>query len=182
MQIDSVGVDVLHIHKRSAPVLTKLHDVADVFLRRIDMRVGNGLLRRLDKRRVWIVGRVVDVFGRAVGAVYLIDNAGRGGDKFKHILALKALLNDLHMKQAEEAAAEAKAQSDRGLRLKGERGVVELQLFERVLKVAVLGAVKRINAAEHHRLSLAVTGERLGGRVVCKRNGVTHLCVGKRFD
>ncbi len=38
------------------------------------------------------------------------SDAGRGGDEVEVELALQALLDDLHVQQAEEAAAEAEAQ------------------------------------------------------------------------
>ena len=41
------------------------------------------------------------------------------------VLALEPLLDDLHVQQAEEAAAEAEAERLRGLGLEDERGVVE---------------------------------------------------------
>jgi thiamine monophosphate synthase len=47
-------------------------------------------------------------------------------------LALEALAHYLHVQQAEEAAAEAEAERDRRLRLVDKRGVVELQLVERI--------------------------------------------------
>ena len=44
VQIYSVRVDVLHVDKGAASVLTELHDVADVLLGGVDVRVGDGLL------------------------------------------------------------------------------------------------------------------------------------------
>src|SRR3990172_8345921 len=41
---------------------------------------------------------------------------------------LEPLLDDLHVEQAEEAAAEAEAERDRTLRLEADRGVVEVEL------------------------------------------------------
>ena len=61
----------------------------------------------------------------------------RGGDEVEVVLALEALLDDLHVQEAEEAAAEPEAQRGRGLGLARERGVVEAQLVERVAQVRV---------------------------------------------
>ena len=48
----------------------------------------------------------------AVGHSDLVAHAGGGGDEVEVVLALKALLNDFKMEQAEEAAAEAEAEGD----------------------------------------------------------------------
>ena len=109
MQINAVGVDVLHINKRSAPVLTELHNVADILLGSVNVRVGNGLLSHLNKRRIGVVGRVVNQLNRAVGLGNSVNYARRGGDKVEHILAFKAFLNNLHMQKSEKTAAEAEA-------------------------------------------------------------------------
>ena len=59
---------------------------------------------------------------------------------------LQPLLHDLHVEQAEEAAAEAEAERGRGLRLVVQGGIVELQPFERVAERLVLLGVGRIDA------------------------------------
>ena len=61
------------------------------------------------------VGRVVDDVERAVGAVDAVLDARRGGDQGEAELALEALLDDLHVQQAEEAAAEPEAERARRL-------------------------------------------------------------------
>ena len=71
-------------------------------------------------RRVGPARGIVDLDDGAVGQRDLVAHAGRGGDEVEVVLALEALLNDLEMQQAEEAAAEAEAQRDGGLRLEGE--------------------------------------------------------------
>ena len=86
------------------------------------------------------------------------------------------------MEQSEEAAAEAEAKRDGGLRLKRESRVVELQFFERVLEVAVLRAVDGIDAAEYHRLRFSVAGERLLRGIVREGDGVADLRVRERLD
>ena len=86
------------------------------------------------------------------------------------------------MEQTEEAAAEAEAQRGAGLQLEGQGGVVELQLFQRVLQVGVLCAVGGVDAAEDHRLDLTVAGQGLGGGVVGQRDGVAHAGVLHSLD
>ena len=79
------------------------------------------------------------------------------------VLALQPLLDDLHVQQAQEAAAEAEAQRHRVLRLEDERGVVELQPVQRVAQQRIVVALHREEAGEDHRLGGAVAGQRLGG-------------------
>ena len=86
------------------------------------------------------------------------------------------------MKQPQKSAAEAEAKRYRGLGLKAESRVVELQFFKSVFKVAVLCSVHRIDSAEYHRLSLAVSGKRLGGGVGGQRHRVADRGVGERLD
>ena len=97
----------------------------------------------------------------AVGGVREVLDVRRGGDEREVVLALEPLADDLHVQQAEEAAAEPEAERARRLGLVGERRVVEPQLLQRLAQVGVLVAVDRIEAAEHHRLRVAVAGERL---------------------
>ena len=78
------------------------------------------------------------------------------------VLALQPLAHDVHVQQAEEAAAEAEAERVGGLRLPEQRGVVERELLERVAQVRVVVGVDREQAAEDHRLDVAVAGQRLG--------------------
>ena len=75
---------------------------------------------------------------RAVGFCDAVDDARQRRDEVEVELALEAFLNDLHMQHAEKAAPEAEAERDRRLRLERERGIVELELFERVAQVGVL--------------------------------------------
>ena len=89
--------------------------------------------------------------------------------------ALQALLNDLHVQHAEEAAAEAEAQRDRGFRLERQRSVVELQFFQRVAKIRVFAAVFGVNAAVDHRAHLAVARQRLARGMLDARDRVADL-------
>ena len=81
-------------------------------------------------------GRVVDFDHRAVGFVDLVAHAGSGGDEVEIEFALEALLNDLHVEQAEEAAAEAEAEGDGAFGLEEEGGIVEAKFFEGFAELA----------------------------------------------
>ena len=84
-------------------------------------------------------------------------------------LALEPLLDDLHVQEPEEAAAEAEAERGRGLRLVEEGRVVEPQLLERVAQLRVLVGVHRVEPREHHRLDLLEAGQRLRRRLARRR-------------
>ena len=116
------------------------------------------------RRAVGHVGRVVDDAASSPSVeVHVVLDAGRGGEEVQVVLALEALLHDLHVEQAEEAAAEPEAERLGGLRLVGERGIVQRQLLERVAQLGeVVWSSTGIEAAEDHRLGLAVAGQRLG--------------------
>ena len=70
--------------------------------------------------------------------VHVVLDVRHGGDEIEIELALEPLLHDLHVQQAEEAAAEAEAERRRRLGLVVQRRVVELQLLERVAQFVLL--------------------------------------------
>ena len=85
---------------------------------------------------------------------------GRRRDEVEVELALEPLLDDLHVEQAEEAAAEPEPERDRALRLVGEARVVEVELLERVAQQRVVLAADRVEAGEDERLRRLVAGQR----------------------
>ena len=87
--------------------------------------------------------RVVDVHDAAVGLQDLVGDVRRGLDEGDALLALEALLDDLHVQEPEEAAAEAEAERFGGLGLVRERGVVEAQALERLPQRLVVGVRRR---------------------------------------
>jgi hypothetical protein len=92
----------------------------------------DGLADFLDRPLIGHFGGVLDHQHLAVGAHHLVDHAGRGGDQVLVELALEALLHDLHVQQAQKAAAKAKAQRLADLGLVAQGRVVELELFQRI--------------------------------------------------
>ena len=84
----------------------------------------------------------------------------RRRDEVEVELALEALLDDLHVEQAEEAAAEPEAERDRALRLVGEARVVEVELLERLAEERVVLAADRVDAGEDEALGLLVARQR----------------------
>ena len=81
------------------------------------------------------------------------------------------------MQQTEEAAAEARPERGRTLRFVHERGVVHLQALQRFTQVVEIVAVARVQPREHHRLLLAVAGERFCRACSGVRYGVANAAV-----
>ena len=177
MQVHTHVVHILHVDEDAALVLAQVHQAADVFVGGVEVDVHEGLLLLDDVGGVGVAGRVVYHLHGAVGQGQTIADAGRGGDEVEVELALQTLGDDLHVEQTEEAAAEAKAQRGTGFQLKGQGGVVELQLFQRVLQIGVLCAVGGVDAAEDHGLDLTVAGQSLGGGVIRQGDGVADAGV-----
>ena len=123
-----------------------------------------GSSMRLDPAGIGQLRRAVDLLHHAVGRGHAVEHARRGRDQVHVELALEPLLDDLHVQQPEEAAAEAEAQRRRRLRLEEERRVVQPQLLERVAQLRVLAALDRIEPGEDHRLADLEAGERLRRR------------------
>ena len=82
------------------------------------------------------------------------------------VFALEPLLHDVHVQQAEEAAAEAEAQRLRDFGLVVQRRVVQVQLLERVAQRLVLVGFHRVEAGEYLRLDF------LEARAAALRRGV----------
>ena len=146
-----------------AALVAELHHGADVLLGHDHLRLDVRLLDLVD--RVGHVGRRVHLapLGRVLRA-HAVGDGRRRHEQVEVELALEPLAHDLHVQQAEEAAAEAEAERLRGLGLVEERRVVELQLLERVAELGVVVGVGREEPGEHHRLDVLVAGERLGRR------------------
>ena len=104
----------------------------------------------------------------AVAQQHLVDHRGRGGDQLHVVLALEPLLHDVHVQQAEKAAAEAEAERLRDFRLVVQRGVVQVQLLQRLAHRLVLVRFDRIEAGEDLRLDFLESGQRLP-RPACRR-------------
>ncbi len=118
----------------------------------------------------------------AVGERDVVAHAGRGGDQIEFVLALQPLLNDLHVQQAEKAAAEAEAQGHRTLRLEEERGVVEAKLLQGVAQQRVFVRVHGVEAGKDHRLDVFKARQLRGGGPGVVGDGVADLGVADVLD
>ncbi len=89
----------------------------------------------------WTSGSLLALSTEQVSPWYgrhLVDDGRRGGDQVDAELPLQALLDDLHMQQAEKAAAEAETQRHGVFRLEGEGSIVQAQLFQRIAQGVVI--------------------------------------------
>ena len=154
----------------------------DELRRREDHRRDDRLLELRDPARIRQLGRAVDLLHLPVGRRHAIQHARRRRHQVHVVLALEPLLHDLHVQQAEEAAAEAEAERRRRFRLVEERRVVQPQLLERLAQLGVLVALDRIQPGEDHRLQLLEAGKRLGRRPRDFGDGVADLGVGDALD
>ena len=107
----------------------------------------------------------------------MVDDGGRGHDEAEVVLAFEALLDDVHVEEAEEAAAEAKAKGDGGLGLKDEGGIVELEFFECLAEVVIVLAVLGIEPAEDHGRDAAIARQCLARRTLRTRHGIADAHV-----
>ena len=149
----------------AAPALAEIHHRSHVAGRRDHAGSDVRLEDLLDRGRIGHLGRASHLRSLAATQLDLVADVGRGRQQLEAVLALQPLADDVHVQEAQEAAAKAEAQGLGGLGLVAERRVVQGQAVERVTKVLVAVGVEREQAAEDHRLHLAVAGQRLGRRL-----------------
>ena len=145
-----------HIGRDATVLDSELHDGTRILGRADDLCLEVGLFDALDARGLGQILRAADIEHLAVSLVHVVVDRGARGDQVQIELALQALLDDLHVQQAQEAHAETKAQRHRRLRLPHQRRIVDVQLIERVAQVLVVLVVDGEQARVDHGLGLAV--------------------------
>src|SRR5947209_4513972 len=105
-------------------VLAELHDRPYVLLRREDLRPDEGLPYGGYTRSLGHVVWRVNFEHAAVCERYPVLDARHRRQQLEVVFALEALPHDVHVKQAQEAAAEPKPKGIRGLGLPRQRGIV----------------------------------------------------------
>ena len=144
----------MHVDLIAALLVAQRHDGAKVVLRHENGGGDDRLADFLDLRQFRQLGRIFHLQHGAVAQDDFVDDGRRRGDQVLVELALQTLLDDLHVQQAEKAAAEAEAERLRDFRLVMQRGVVELELLQRLAQRVVLVGFDRIQPGEHLRLDL----------------------------
>src|SRR5581483_10867166 len=173
---------VLDVFLTSAFFFDELEDAAEVLLVGEDLGLNHGLFDLLDVARVRPARRIVDRENLAVRQGDLVLHAGGGGNEVEVVLALEALLDNLEVQQAEEAAAESEAERDGGFGFEVEARIVEAQLFERITQQRVLVRIHGVQASEDHALDVFKAGQSFGCGAVDRGDRVSYLRVGNVFD
>ena len=127
-------------------------------------------------------GGIVHHFHIPICPDNFVDDVGRGCYQGKVIFPFQTLLDDIHMKESQKAAAETKPQGGGSFRLKHEGSVVELQFFQGIAEIVIIGVFHRIKAAVHHGGSLAITRQGLGSGMIFIRNGIPHPRIADVLD
>ena len=86
-----------------------MHRVANVIAGKHDEDANHRFTDFLNRLRLWEIGGIINNEFFPVGFGHFVNHAGIGGDDVHIELAAKAFLDDLHVKESEESAAEAKA-------------------------------------------------------------------------
>ncbi len=179
---DAGGAEVLGFDELAAAVLGEFHDAADGFGGGDDLELDDGFADLGDLLHIRQFAGRVDAFGLAGGGEDLVAD-GRGGlEDVDIVFAFEAFLDDLHVQQAEKAAAEAEAQGRGILRDEAEAGIVERQFIEGGPELGVVGGAAGIEVREDHLHGLLVAGQRLVGGVGIIGDGVADGDVGEFFD
>ena len=127
-------------------------------------------------------GWIIDFNNDPVCLRNLVTDAGGGRDQLEIKLTLQPFLNDVHVQQAEEPAAEPEAQCLRTFRVEEERRVVQAQFFQSFAKLRVRMRVNRVESRKNHGLDFFESGQcfERGMRVI--GDGVANLGVGDVLD
>ncbi len=170
-------IKIGHVIIFTALFLAQLHHRAHVVLGHDNRSIYVRLLHVVNDGGVRKERGVIHHLHLAVSAEHLVNYVRRSGNQAQVIFTLQALLDNIHMQKAQKAAAEAKAQGGRGFRLKHQRGIIELQLFQGITQIIVIRIFNRIQAAVHHRRSLAVAWQCLRRGVLRISYSVAHACI-----
>ena len=101
----------------AALLLAELHHLADVLIRRQDRGPDHRFTNLFDPAWVGHRRRVVNLDRLAARHRHLEADRRHRRHQVEVVLALQPLTNDVHMQQAEEAAAKTEAEGVGGLRL-----------------------------------------------------------------
>src|SRR5690606_19527222 len=124
------AAEELHIALHAAHLDTESDDVAQMLLRHTDIGPHDRFAHVENAGRIRQLRGVVDVERLTVLHLDFEDHGRRGGDQIQVVLALKALLNDLHVQHAEEADTKSETKGIGAFRLILQRGIVERQLLQ----------------------------------------------------
>ncbi len=166
----------------TATVANEVHHLANIIGGTNDGAIEERLFDVINGGGIRKVHRVVDNHLVAIGHVYFIDHTRVGGNDVDFVLTTQAFLNNFHVQQPQEPAAEPEAQCHRTLRSKGEGRIIQRQLFETVFELFVLRSIHRINATEHHGVHFLKTGKSFFGHLIFATDRVANPHIRTLFD
>ena len=182
VQLHAVSIQIFGVFISASTLLTKLHDGADVGCRGQNVCFYIWFLSGNDGSRVRIVGWVVDMHDGTISQLQLVHNGRCGGDEVQIELTFQTFLNNFHVEQTQEAAAETEAQCFGGLCLEGEGRIVQLEFFQRITQVRVFCTVSRVHTGEYHWVYLAVARQSFYSRAGSVGNGITYAGICHIFN
>ena len=148
----------------------------------MERRLDDRLFDPVDLRFVGQLHRIIDHQRVTREGDDAVNHGCRRGDQAQAELALEPLAHDVHVQQAQKATAKTKAQRLGSLRLVSERRVVEPEFFERFAQGLILSGIRRIEAAENHRLHRFKARQRPACRPFVSGDRVADLGFGNFFD
>ena len=175
--IDQHHAILAHIFElllEAPPFLAELDQAAHEIRPGEDRGLDDGFFDLHDLRERRQLGRIVHGDLAAIGQVDVEPHAGRSGDEIQIEFPLQPLLDDLHVEQTQEAAAQTEAQRRGGFRLIGEAAVVEAQLLHGVAQVLEIVAGGGEDARKHDGLDLLEALQHLGRGLGRQGHGVGH--------
>ncbi len=175
---DAEFVDGLGVFQFASLFHDELHGISNVVAWEHDEDANHGLTDFLDGLLLGEIGGIVDDQFFAVGFGDLVDYAGVGGDDIHVELTAESFLDDFHVEEAEESAAETEAEGGGGFGLEGEGGVVDLELAHRDFEGLVVGGVDGVDAGKDHGADFFESGKGLGAGLVLVSDGVADFDFG----
>ena len=143
VQLGPFGRQIGQVAHLTSPLLDQVHHRPDVVARCDDHHLDIRLLHRVELARRRQVVRAAHLKLGAVGPACAVRHRRGRRDQIEVIFALKALLDDLHVEQPEEAASEPEAERTAGLWLEDQRGVIEPELVKRFAQPLEIVALRR---------------------------------------
>lgn len=178
---DAEFVDCLGVFEFASLFHDELHNVSDVVSGNHNEDADDGFADFFDGLGFGEVGGVVDDEFFAVGLGDLVNDRGVGGDDVHVELAAESFLDDFHVEEAEEAAAEAEAERGGRFSLEGEGGVVDLKFAHGDFEGLVVGGVDGVDAGEDHGANFFESGKGLEAGFFLVGDGVADFNFGGRL-
>ena len=184
MQHHTSRCRILHPPQNTATVTPHVHHCTNIAIRHDNHRIHIRLIHVVNRRRLRPVRRVVDHLHRSIRFEDLVNHTWGRREQAEVELALETFLNNFHVQQSKEAAAETEAKCRRRFRLERKRGIVHLHFRQSFLELLELHRFNRIEATIDHRLCRAIPWQRFDSRASLARHRyrIANAAVGHALD